>query len=85
MKAQRAIHLAGLRNPKDVSLVGFDDLDITQYQSPPLTTIAQNPASIGAEAARRLITLIEGEQSAGILTLVPTRLVVRGSTAPPPK
>lgn len=84
MKARRAIQLAGLRNPEDVSLIGFDDLDITQYQSPPLTTIAQNAASIGAEAARRLITLIEGEQPASILTLVPTRLVVRKSTAPPP-
>jgi len=83
MKAQRAILLAGLRTPKDVSLIGFDDLDIAQYQTPPLTTIAQNPASIGAEAARRLLTLIEGEQPASILTLVPTRLVVRGSTAPP--
>ena len=84
MKAQRAIQLAGLRNPKDVSLIGFDDLDITQYQTPPLTTIAQDPASIGTEAARRLITLIEGEKSVNILTLVPTRLVVRSSTAPPP-
>ncbi len=84
LKAQRAIALAGLRNPEDVSLIGFDDLDIAQFQTPPLTTIAQNAASIGAEAARRLITLIEGEQSDSILTLVPTRLVVRGSTAPPP-
>ncbi|MAS33889.1 MAG: hypothetical protein CL610_07775 [Anaerolineaceae bacterium] len=83
LKAQRAIALAGLRNPQDISLIGFDDLDIAQYQTPPLTTIAQNAALIGAEAARRLITLIQGEQVDSILTLVPTRLVVRGSTAPP--
>jgi len=82
LKAQRAISLAGLRNPEDVSLVGFDDLDIAQYQTPPLTTIAQNAASIGAGAARLLITLIQGKQRDSILTLVPTRLVVRGSTMP---
>lgn len=85
LKAQQAIQLAGLRNPDDVSLVGFDDLDIAQYQTPPLTTVAQNSALMGAEAARRLITRMEGEENESILTLIPTQLVVRGSTAPPPK
>jgi GntR family transcriptional regulator of arabinose operon len=82
LKAQRAILLAGLRNPEDVSLVGFDDLDIAQFQSPPLTTVAQNSSLMGAEAARRLITRLEGEEDQSILTLIPTRLVVRASTAP---
>lgn len=84
LKVQRAISLAGLSNPDDVSVVGFDDLDIAQYQTPPLSTVAQNAAGIGAEAARRLITLIEGEQSSSIITLIPTELVVRASTAAPP-
>lgn len=83
MKAQRAIILAGLNNPADVSVIGFDDLDIAKYQTPPLTTIAQNAAAMGAEAARRLLTLMKGEKLESILTLVPTRLIVRGSTAPP--
>lgn len=83
LKVRRAIALAGLSNPGDVSLIGFDDLDIAQYQTPPLTTIAQNASLMGAEAARRLITLIEGEETDSVLTLIPTRLVVRGSTAPP--
>jgi len=83
IKVQRAISLAGLDNPADISLIGFDDLDIAQYQTPPLTTIAQNAALMGAEAARRLITLIEGEQNQNILTLLPTQLVERQSTAPP--
>ena len=83
MKAQRAITLAGLNNPGDVSLIGFDDLDIAKYQTPPLSTIAQNGAAMGAEAARRLLTLVEGEQRESILTLIPTRLIVRASTAPP--
>ncbi len=85
IKVQRAIALAGLRNPEEVSVVGFDDLDIAQYQTPPLTTVAQNALMIGAEAARRLLILLEGEPSDSIMTLVPTRLVVRESTAPPPE
>jgi GntR family transcriptional regulator, arabinose operon transcriptional repressor len=85
IKVQRAIAAAGLRQPDDLSLVGFDDLDIAQYQNPSLTTVAQNAALIGAEAARRLITMIEGDAHEGILTLIPVELIVRGSTAPPPK
>lgn len=85
IKVQRAIAAAGLRQPDDISLIGYDDLEIAQYQTPPLTTIAQNATLIGAEAARRLITMIEGDAHEGILTLIPTELVVRGSTAPPPK
>lgn len=83
LKVQRAIELAGLRNPEDVSVVGFDDLDIAQYQNPPLTTVAQNASLMGAEAARRMITLVKGERTDNILTLVPTQLIVRRSTAPP--
>lgn len=84
LRVQWAITLAGLRNPEDVSVVGFDDLDIAQYQQPPLTTVAQNTSLIGAEAARRMITLVKGEQHENILTLVPTQLIIRSSTAPPP-
>ncbi len=83
LKVQRAAALAGLRNPDDISIIGFDDLDIAQYQNPPLTTIAQDAALMGAEAARRLLTLIEGETNQNIVTLLPTKLVIRASTAPP--
>lgn len=82
VKVQRAIKLAGLSNPSDISIVGFDDLDIARYQTPPLTTVHQNASLMGAEAARRLLTLIEGEENDDILTLIPTKLVVRDSTAP---
>lgn len=82
VRAQRAIAVAGLNNPDDVSVVGFDDLDIAQYQTPPLTTVAQNAHLMGAEAARRLITLMEGDANREILTLLPTTLIVRASTAP---
>ncbi len=85
VRVQRAIASAGLNNPGDVSVVGFDDLDIAQYQTPPLTTVAQNAHLMGAEAARRLITLMEGDTNREILTLLPTTLIERGSTASPGK
>lgn len=84
LKVLRAIQLAGLKNPDDISVIGFDDLDIAQYQNPPLTTIAQDATLMGAEAARRLLTLIEEEEAQSILTLLPTHLVERQSTAPIP-
>jgi len=81
LKVYRALELLGLSVPRDLSLVGFDDLDIAQYQNPPLTTVAQNATLMGAEAARRLLALIEGEEVLEILTLIPTKFVLRGSTA----
>ncbi len=78
----RAASLAGLRVPDDLSIVGFDNLTLAEHIDPPLTTVAQDPMGIGKEAARRLLALIEGEPAQDILTLLPTELVVRSSTAP---
>ncbi len=83
MRALRAAHLAGIRVPEDVSLVGFDNLDVSEYLMPPLTTIAQNTDLMGSEAARRLLTLVEGEPIEETLTLLPTQLVIRRSTSQP--
>lgn len=82
IRVLRAAKYAGLRVPEDLSLVGFDNLDVVDYLTPPLTTIAQNVELMGAEAARRLLTLLDGESSEDVLTLLPTRLIVRQSTAP---
>ena len=79
LKVQRAIKIANLKHPEDISIIGFDDLEIAQYQNPPLTTIAQDAGLMGAEAARRLITLMEGAENREIITLLPTHLVVRES------
>ncbi len=84
MRALRAAQIASLRVPNDLSLVGFDNLDVTDYLSPPLTSIAQNSELMGSEAARRLMALIEGEIPQDVLTLLPTTLVKRKSTAVPP-
>ena len=78
----RAATLAGLHVPRDLSIVGFDNLALAEHIDPPLTTVAQDPMSMGREAARRLLSLIQGEQTQDILTLLPTHLVTRESTAP---
>jgi len=82
LRVYRAVELLDMCIPDDLSLVGFDDLDIAQYQNPPLSTVAQNANLMGAEAARRLLALIEGEEVMEILTLLPTKFVFRSSTAP---
>ena len=72
---------AGVRVPQDVSVVGFDDIDIAGHFVPPLTTIHQPRRAVGEQAARLLLNLLQGAgpEEAGI-QLEPW-LVVRKSTA----
>lgn len=78
----RGLERAGLRVPEDVSVIGFDDILATRLVSPPLTTVAAPLRSMGRLAVRNLLAIIQGAHSeaAGAFVL-PTRLVVRGSTA----
>lgn len=80
----RALTEQGLRVPDDVSLIGFDDIDICQYTSPPLTTIRQDRVAMARGAVRLLVAMIEGTEEASPL-IIPTQLVVRKSTGPAPK
>ncbi len=77
----RALTEQGLRVPDDVSLIGFDDIDLCQYTCPPLTTVRQDSAAMGRGAVQRLIAMIEGSGETAPLIL-PTQLVVRKSTGP---
>lgn len=79
-----AARAAGLRIPDDLSVVGFDDLAFTQWSDPPLTTVRQPLRRMGAEAAGMLLTLAAGGEPDNDRVELPTKLVVRGSTAPPP-
>ncbi len=74
----------GLRVPQDLSVVGFDDLPVSQWSSPPLTTVRQPLAEMGRVAADMLGTLIESLPLSSWRMELATELVVRGSTAPPP-
>lgn len=82
--AMRGIAELGLRIPDDVSLVGFDDMEWYPLASPPITAVAQPAHEIGRRAARRLLERIRGTRRSRPRTeLLPTQLIVRGSTAPP--
>jgi DNA-binding LacI/PurR family transcriptional regulator len=74
----------GVPVPSKLSVVGFDDTPGAAHATPPLTTVAQPHQEKGRLAAEQLIDAIErggtGEPSR---TLLPTELVVRGSTATP--
>ena len=74
----------GLRIPHDLSVVGFDGIDPGNWCGPPLTTVRQPFRDIGAAAANLLLALIAGRVPAHTRIELPTTLVVRGSTAPPP-
>ena len=83
--AIKAIEDAGLRCPHDVSVVGFDDVQLAEYVSPPLTTIRQDKRGLGAAAARSLAQLIDEPESVPPMYVLPAELVVRASTARPPR
>jgi LacI family transcriptional regulator len=73
----------GLRVPQELSVVGFDDLPMSAWSSPPLTTVRQPLGEIGRVAAEMLGTLIEGLTLSSRRIELATELVVRASTAPP--
>ncbi len=82
----RALHEAGLRVPQDVSVVGFDDIALAEYLSPPLTTVKQDFPKIGAELVRLVLEQIRSTGAPPMArqrTVVPTELIVRSTTAPP--
>ena len=82
--AMRTARDLGLAVPRDLSIVGFDDVDIAAHVEPPLTTVHQPIREKGSEAARLLLAGIDGRDPVPERLVLPTRLVVRGSTAPPP-
>jgi LacI family repressor for deo operon, udp, cdd, tsx, nupC, and nupG len=76
----------GLECPRDVSVVGFDDLAVAAHIWPPLTTMRQPREALGRLAAEALIELIEGKPGGRVPqhSVLSAELIVRGSTAPAP-
>jgi LacI family transcriptional regulator len=74
----------GRRVPEDLSVVGFDDVPEAARAQPALTTVRQPMKRLGAEAVRMVLALLAGEDLPQTHLLLPTRLVARATTAPPP-
>lgn len=70
----------GLRIPQDLSLVGFDDIELSRYSDPQLTTVAQPRYAIGREAMLLLLEQLQGRRVSNGSRLLDSELKVRGST-----
>jgi LacI family transcriptional regulator len=80
--AMHALFLRGLRVPRDVSIVGFDDRTQSAFTTPALTTVRQPEIEMGAAAVAALLRELRGDASP--LPRFATHLIVRESTARPP-
>lgn len=81
--AYRAIHEAGLRVPDDISVVGFDDSEQASHMVPPLTTVRQPIAEMGAVAAEILLDIISDSAKQPVQRVLPSQLVARRSCGRP--
>ncbi len=73
----------GLNVPRDLSVVGFDDIRFARYTQPALTTIAQPMREIGEGTVKLLLSILVDDSVTPASVTLPHRLVVRATTAPP--
>jgi DNA-binding LacI/PurR family transcriptional regulator len=81
--ALRALHERGREIPREVSVVGFDDIPEAQYFTPPLTTVRQDFSEMGRSAMRMLLELMHSSGQPPQRVTIAPELVVRRSTGPP--
>lgn len=79
--ALRAAHETGIHVPDALSIVGFDDIELSAYTSPPLTTVAQPKDRIGALAVDMLLERVSGRRHEPRKVVLQPELLVRASTA----
>ena len=77
----RAVYAAGLRVPEDISVVGFDDIALSSFMSPRLTTIRLSRADIAEFAFASLYAASQRGENQGLTHLVRAELIIRESTA----
>jgi LacI family repressor for deo operon, udp, cdd, tsx, nupC, and nupG len=73
----------GVAVPRQLSVIGFDDIRFARHVDPPLTTIAQPMRDIGHGTVRLLLQILAGRESRPQSVTLPHALIVRASTAPP--
>jgi DNA-binding LacI/PurR family transcriptional regulator len=78
----QAMSEAGREVPRDVSIIGFDDVPFARYLTLPLTTVRQDFEELGQRSVHLLVDAIRGVDDSRVQAAITTELVVRGSTAP---
>jgi LacI family transcriptional regulator len=81
--AIKKLHESGLRIPEDISIIGFDDVMLGSFTSPPITTIHVDRVTLGKMAVEILLDRINNPDRAVVKVIVGTRLVERGSVSLP--
>lgn len=77
--AMKSIKEAGMKVPEDISIVGFDDIEIAQYLNPPLTTVKMRLFEMASTAANSLITAVDKDLNYSANYNVPVDLMIRES------
>ncbi len=75
----RAVNEKGLKIPDDISIVGFDDIDLAKMSTPSLTTVRVYKEELGSIAVRTILNLIRGEKGKPVTTIMPAKLIERQS------
>jgi len=81
MGAMLAIKQAGLHIPKDIAVVGFDDIPLAEYYDPPLTTVHLPAFGLGWAGGERLIRIIQGEGLKDTSLFLESKLITRQSSS----
>ncbi|MEP7329478.1 MAG: substrate-binding domain-containing protein, partial [Betaproteobacteria bacterium] len=81
--AMRECQARGVVVPEQMSIIGFDDLALARQVTPALTTVRIPIAAMGKAAADFLLTALAGGHPMAVE--LPFKLVIRASTAPPPR
>lgn len=79
--AMKALREAGYRIPEDVSLIGFDDIDMVEHLTPALTTVRVNKEALGIVAFKRLLSLVNNPDPVSVLSMLEVELVIRDSVS----
>lgn len=80
ISAMRAVSESGLRVPQDIAFIGLDNIEVSKYTSPPLSSIHIPKYEMGAVAAKTVIDTIEGSYPLPFKLLLPFELMVRQSS-----
>lgn len=73
------LYSTGLRCPRDIGVIGFNNINLSSHMIPPLTTVDIPVEQIGIAAARRILDMIQGRRESPCKILFPTKLVKRES------